>query len=577
MSKVLMVFYRSGQKNTKDQIDKITERINPDNIRPRPTLIRELENGLLAVFNPNENVLLKGGSVCLGGLVDMKDRWWKVREKKPEGTYAIIRHGKDEIEVLTDICGSRPLWYCQTKEVFAISTSQRAILPVLGDFQMEPFAVSWFLSSGQLGPGYSWDQRIRMVPPNSIFSFDLNNWSSKIDTKSLNFDISTEQDHREKLICEIERAVGSMDLNMEKWIVPLSGGVDSRGVLFFSKEYGTPSAMTRGLKSSLDEKGTDMYIAKKVASRFKVKHHVYFTDKFEEDFSAIMDRIIKLGECRIDHINHFMDGLFNYKDIYEKGYTGLLRGEHQFGAKTIRQYYGTDKDVRRNLGALMFSDYDNIDLGSFGLKIPFWPEDLKQRPDETYQQWRDRTRLLYRSPYCLTTIIDLITGYVETISPMTSSNIIDQMFRTPDNFRRDSNLWYSIVKRRSSGIPFADKDAIHNIYTLLTLDPIRNTIRNELEIYRGSVLPADLISFVMRKTSKVPVASMPTWTSRTRKWINNNIPGFLMKWIYKPPEKQTMNFFRLALRCYMIAKLEKIFEEDSKLFEMSPLNDFSDE
>ena len=58
----------------------------------------------------------------------------------PDGSYALIRCSADEIELVADIAASRAVWYYHDDDVFLASSSQRALVALLGDFELEPAA-----------------------------------------------------------------------------------------------------------------------------------------------------------------------------------------------------------------------------------------------------------------------------------------------------------------------------------------------------------------------------------------------------------------------------------------------------
>jgi len=566
MSKILMMVTKNGRLNYQEMMERIAERVNPDNIKPKPTFFRRFDNGFFAVFNPNEMVTIVENNIHTGGLVSMHDTWWKVQSEKPEGSYAIIRNNGEKIEAITDLCGSRPIWYYLDDEKFAISTSQRAIFPIIGDFKIDPLAVSWFLSAGQMGPGYSWDPRVKMMPPNSILLFDLRKCNISLNRDINTFAIDTNNKFEKRLPDEIDRTFRSMNLKLHKCVVNLSGGYDSRGLLLFSRRYGQPSAMTRALKATSDEKGTDAFVAQDLTKKLKLKHHIYLLDEREEDLPLTIDRFIKTGEGRIDHVNHYMDGIYHYKDLFERGYIGIFRGEESFGNSLTPRYYNNDKDVRRVMGALLFEDYRNIDLGSYGFIKPFWPDHLKQRPGETFPQWRDRTHVEYRIPYCLSSFNCLISTYLEVISPLSSSNILKLMFKVPDVQRNDRRLWKKIIQKMSPSLCYSKKDSIPNIMELVSSDPFRRFIRNELEKYHGGILTREFIEKIIDETSSPPPEIKFKFIQGIRSWLNELVPGFIKLLFHKHPGEQTMNYYRLAFRCYIIARIEEIFKEDSLLF-----------
>ena len=104
---------------------------------------------------------------CVGGLFGKPGAWWRAGAEAPGGTYALARWDADSVELVSDICASRTLWYALTEEAFLASTSQRALVMLLGGFELLPEATACFLSSGTLGPEVSWDARMRRVPPDA--------------------------------------------------------------------------------------------------------------------------------------------------------------------------------------------------------------------------------------------------------------------------------------------------------------------------------------------------------------------------------------------------------------------------
>ena len=94
----------------------------------------------------------------------------------PDGTYALARWDADVVELVSDVCASRTLWYTMTDDAFLASTSQRALVAVLGSFVLDEAAVSWALSAGTLGPEVSWDARLRRVPPDARVILDRATW-----------------------------------------------------------------------------------------------------------------------------------------------------------------------------------------------------------------------------------------------------------------------------------------------------------------------------------------------------------------------------------------------------------------
>lgn len=120
-------------------------------------------------------------SICLGHLINPSDNWWEPNTELPDGSYALIRSNEQYVELITDLGGSRTIWYIFTDEALIASSSQRAIIYLLKNFIPDRSAISWMLSSGTLGPGFSWDSRINMVPPNTRIILERSSWKLEIE------------------------------------------------------------------------------------------------------------------------------------------------------------------------------------------------------------------------------------------------------------------------------------------------------------------------------------------------------------------------------------------------------------
>ena len=64
----------------------------------------------------------------MGQLFEHSQTWWKPLQEYPDGSYAIFRERNDHVEIVSDVVGSRIIWYYKDDELFIASTSQRRIL-----------------------------------------------------------------------------------------------------------------------------------------------------------------------------------------------------------------------------------------------------------------------------------------------------------------------------------------------------------------------------------------------------------------------------------------------------------------
>ena len=105
-----------------DDLRRYALHLSPDGLTPNPPNVHE-EGGLSRVVtNPVPGVRTVSHGVCLGTLFEDVS-WATVGAAAPDGTYAIVRHDDEAVEVLTDTFGSRTVWYVHTDELFLASTS----------------------------------------------------------------------------------------------------------------------------------------------------------------------------------------------------------------------------------------------------------------------------------------------------------------------------------------------------------------------------------------------------------------------------------------------------------------------
>src|SRR5690606_22632768 len=120
-------------------------------------------------------------------------------------------------------------------ELFIASTSQRAIVMLLGEFRPNPDAVTWMLSAGTLGPTAAWDARLRAVPPNGRVVLERSSWRLRPTGGSSGFAAAARggdaRSRRRELAGIVRDTVAALRLDASRWILPLSGGVDCRGLL----------------------------------------------------------------------------------------------------------------------------------------------------------------------------------------------------------------------------------------------------------------------------------------------------------------------------------------------------------
>ncbi len=547
-------------------IEALAGRLKPDNISGVAPHIIELPGILSGIFNPSGSLQTKNGSLCLGHLICPPDDWWQPGAALPDGAYALFRVGESHLELVSDMVASRTIWYAQTPEVFIASTSQRAIVFFLQSFQANPAVFPWMLSSGTLGPGFSWDSRIQCLSGNSRLLLDRQTWKVNLQKDDANFepaDLSTAE-HKSRLAEVLAHTFQHLPIDSSKWILPLSGGFDSRAILLMMRDRRNLRCVTWGLKSSLNEEDNDARIAQLLAQYFQLDHHYLETDLSDEPAEKVFDRFLTAGEGRIDGIAAYLDGFQVWKYLFEQNIDGILRGDEGFGWQPASSAY----HVRQSVGARLLSDYANVKTAEeLGLETQTWPEPLQQRKNETVATWRDRLYHEFRIPVVLSALSDLKLPYVNILTPFLSRKIIEQSRTLPDALRTDKVLFKEIVHDLSPAIGFAKYEAIAARKGALRAPSIVNLFEAELNTtYARSLLSDKLVNSILAGLKVAEASSLkrkkPSATSLKTMFAHlmpANLKGQLRQSVLKPQVDSN----DLAFRAYLISKTTQMLSADA--------------
>ena len=166
MSKIIYVCSRNGLPVSAEQrVREVCRRLGPDNIVPRPPRVVRHGNSMYGVVNPSPSMQESNGSVAIGHLLgDRGKREDALLRGTPGGSFAQCRDRGDRLEAVSDLAGSRAVWYYMDEETFVVSTSQSAIVAFVGSFRFNESVVSWGLSGVSPGPSLSGDRCIRKPP-----------------------------------------------------------------------------------------------------------------------------------------------------------------------------------------------------------------------------------------------------------------------------------------------------------------------------------------------------------------------------------------------------------------------------
>jgi hypothetical protein len=536
--------------------------MTPDNIVANAPTVIERDGLLAGVINPVSTLTGEGASVCMGILFGASSDWHTPGSAVPDGSYALFRGDNTSVEVLTDAVASRSVWYIKTDDYFIASTSQRAMIILLQSFEKNNEVYSWILTSGTLGPGLSWDQRIRLLPPDSKLTLNREQWRVDTVVEPVNFlaSNSAKSGSKVRLTNSITETFSSMKIDTDKWRLPLSGGVDSRAIFFTMLDHlkSVPRTVTFGFKSAQNVERGDAAVAKKLASTFNVPNDYFDKDLSEEPIGVVLDRWLMAGEGRLAEFSPNAS-LEVWKQLYEGGCEGIIRGDQAFGCRKVK----TPDDVVKNMGMMVLDDYH---LGSHATKIfenfaNKRPPHLEKKSNESMEQWRDRVNSVFEIPTIFAARSDLKLAYIEVIHPLLSKNIMQCVRSLPDDLRTDKSLFKEIVAARFSDITFSTYRAKGKPENILKSKAVVDFVRKELRSYDAEKLfQKELIDYVLER---VVVQDIVTGSKGGRSDIVKLFDKGKKKITRVFNKNRKLDFNVVAFRLFVISRMHRILIEDA--------------
>jgi hypothetical protein len=490
---VLVATRRAGQPNRLDAYrEALNRKLAGDNIEPRPPAFVRRAGLSAAVLNPSGATRMHGASIAIGTLLDPRDDWHAPGAPLPDGSFALLRADDAKVELAADSVASRTLWYALTDHELIASSSQRAIVTLLGSFEPNRDALPWMLSSGTLGPTAAWDARLRRLQPGERVVLDRARWrlESKLTPCAFEADDSESHDAQlERLRAAVADACRRWSFDARKWVLTLSGGVDSRSLLCLLRDRGI-AAVTWGLPDSTEQKGNDAQIARQIATALGVPHRFFPIDSQAGAPDVVLNRFLATGEGRVARISGYVDGFRIWKTLFDEGYDGVIRGDEAFGSIPVSSPYAARWTSSLTTLADFFSAEERE---TFELPDQPLPERLERGRDETLATWRDRLYQQFRLPTLLAGLTDLKTAYVEVGNPLLARSVLECVRRLPDALRTEKQLWRDLVGALLPDVALATRVAIPSLTDFVADRRVLMILIDELASERAASVFAPLL------------------------------------------------------------------------------------
>jgi len=564
MSKLLYVAYKKSNKDVimkdKEFFNIVESRIIPDNITPNNIKIFETENSLCGIFNPVSTIPIIGSSICLGYSPDMSWSEFNKRGDSIEGSFTIIRNSESRLQIVSDMVASRTMWWYMNDDVFLASTSQRAIVMYLGEFSFNDNVIPWMLSTGTIGPKFSYDKNLNILSPNTIITLNKKEWILNIDSKEIKLEnkYKTIKEAKKKLHESLEKTFEKFYLDTNKFVLPLSGGYDSRGILLFLKNKIGLKTVTWGAKKSRGIEENDAFIAKQLANKYNVDNIFFESFNAVISINIVLNRYLICSEGRIDNIGGYLDGMEMWKSFFEKGYETIIRGEEFLGLCNVKNIY----EARINEGLSFLSDYYNIDKKIIS-KLP--EQSLNYKETKNAYLFKGILAINNEHPIIFGALNDIKLAYTEVFCPLLSSGIINTIKDMYDEkLVGDKKLFKQIVDDLCPDIPTAKQGANKPLDKIFITQNIREEFFKTFEFaIINKTINEDLVIYARNKIN--PKRNNAKRKTSPKDLLKKILPRFIIEIIKLSVNKREMDWNIFAFRLYIIIKMKILFEEDSKI------------
>ena len=370
-----------------------------------------------------------------------------------------------------------------------------------------------------------------------------------------------------RLRAAIAGTCGSLDLDLGRWVLPLSGGRDSRTLLAFLVENGLrPHCVTWTTRTSLRNPLSDASIARVLARRYHVEHELLYLDETGADLETTLARFVAADEGRNDEIAGYLDGFAMWRGLALAGVQGIIRGDESFGpaSRPMQPEAG-----RRQVGGATPDDYPaGHVLHRLALAAQTWPVRLRYEPHEDLRDYRLRLSQQGFIPIILAGLNEPKARYVEIVNPHLSRRVIGTVRSLAPESRNQARAFRGIVNGLDRVVPYARSSSTVPASDLLGRADARELVVRELmspDIER--VLPGDGALFVLAAMS---AAAGEPRRARDRlrgfvKEASGALPTRLANTLapaWKGPDP--LPPAKLAFRAVLASRTIALFEEDAR-------------
>lgn len=590
MAKYTFVRFRYGSTtgDARSRLHALCEMLTPEEIRGDCIHVvdewPDCPGTFYAVQNSLESRPLgKGTSLVTGWISDLGPGGRTNPNPDSDGSYAVIKAKGSAVSFFTDQFGSRTLWYYLDERMLVVSTSQRAVVRIKGTFALNRESIAWFLSSGCQGPFMSWDADVRQVEPPYEYAFDATSWTLRRrhkDGMSLT-EPSSQRLHRYLQFYKEYTADALKNIVCEgghrNALLPLSGGLDSRLLLALARLRDVDDRVDLvnwGVvrdNRHFDDKAASVLVAKRYGK--DILNAPLPPAPVQHDL--VLDRFTMAGDCRVDHFNAYTDAFSMWCGFHKARYTVVVRGDIPFTE-------GIDvgmTSARAHIGLSSFGDYRNAGdyhLGDYpALQKSFQIERMR---GESLIRWRDRLYVSWRVPMVISAFADLISGYIESRSPMMSWMLFSRYMGLPDTDKGNKKHIEILCRALDqSGVSFDATTALLPMAAAFENSDGRAYLSEYLagrcdRVYFTEEMTASVLTHIGRSGSVAGGAGLSGRPARAAiSWLSSRLPSKL-KGHLKAKRPRQISAVDLGYRIVLADKAIKMYTYTAKAGQQTDCN-----
>ena len=256
-----------------------------------------------------------------------------------------------------------------------------------------------------------------------------------------------------------------------------------------------------GPPQRLRRSANDAAVAKVLAAAAGVEHRYFPIDDSNEEIREVLSRFLVAGEGRSEDFGAYADGLVTWKQLFESGVAGVIRGDEPGWSKRA---FHSESYVRRQVKLRVLSDYPASHLiNQLGLAAQSLPPELMRRDAESLRTYRDRLSQMHSLPTSLAALSDVKTPYVEIVNPFLSRRIVKVVRSLPDHLREHRRALATFVRVVRPRCALREQIGDHRAdgISLPCRSPCRDTGASSVRARRNGCWTDELLS-----------ASSPVWT-----------------------------------------------------------------